>query len=140
MEHIDVENKIKSIRDSLTEELKRLNAIDESGHATDEDAFNRIMDEKIKEMDALEPLVADEYGVVKDRYAANIFFHQIELMNEMRKNKNINIDANAESLTRGLQNETEMLTPKPKKQIFKNGIKKLLQKFSNRKKEIENVR
>ena len=61
-------------------------------------------------------------------------------MNEMRKNKNINIDANAESLTRGLQNETEMLTPKPKKQIFKNGIKKLLQKFSNRKKEIENVR
>ena len=140
MEHIDVENKIKSIRDSLTEELKRLKAIEESLYTTYEDAFNRIMDEKIKEMDALEPLVADEYGVVKDRYAANIFFHQIELMNEMRKNKNINIDTNAESLNRGLQNETEMFAQKPKKQIFKNGIKKLLQKFSVRKREIENER
>lgn len=140
MEHIDVEKKILEIRKSLVADLKRLGAIDESGHATDEDAFNRIMDEKIKEMDALEPLIADEYGVAKDRYAANIFFHQLELLEQMRKNKTINIDTNAESLEIGLQNETKMLTSKPKKQIFKNGIKKLLQKFSNRKREIENER
>ena len=140
MEHIDIEQKIHKIRESLVSELKRLGAIDENGKAKDENAFDRVLDEKIKEINALEPMVSDETGVSKDRYATNIFFHQLELLNEMRKSKTINIDANAESLTRGLQNETEMLTPKPKKQIFKNGIKKLLQKFSNRKREIENVR
>ena len=137
MEHIDIENKIHEIRESLVSELKRLGAIDENGKAKDVDAFDRVLDEKIKEINALEPMVADESGVAKDRYATNIFFHQLELLNEMRKSKTINIDANAESLTRGLQNEKEMLATKPKKQIFKNGIKKLLQMFPVRKKENE---
>lgn len=140
MEHIDVEKKILEIRKSLVADLKRLGAIDENGNTKDTNTFGHVIDEKIKEINALEPMIADETGVTKDRYAANIFFHQLELLEQMRKNKTINIDTNAESLEIGLQNETEMLTSKTKKQILKNGIKKLLQKFSNRKREIENER
>ena len=136
MEHIEVENKIKNIVDSLIPELKRLNAIDESGHATDEEAFNRVINEKINELNALEPLVSDESGVAKDRYAANIFFHNLELLNNMRKNKTVNFEPDLPEDNLGIEKEN-----KPsKKNIFKNVMQKLLQKFSGRKKEIENVR
>lgn len=140
MEHIDVEKKILEIRKSLVVDLKRLGAIDENGNTKDANTFERVIDKKIKEINALEPMIADETGVVKDRYAANIFFHQQELLNQMRKNKTINIDTNAESLEIGFQKETKMLAPKSKNQIFRNGIKKLFQKFSFHKREIENGR
>lgn len=140
MQHIDIEKKIKSIRDSLTEELKRLNAIDESGRATDVEAFNRIMDEKIKEINALEPLIADETGVAKDGYAANIFFHQLELLNEMKKNHTINFDLNADSLNQGLKNETERFQKPGIAKAFKDGIRKIIKKFANRNQSIDKVR
>ena len=82
-------------------------------------------------------MIANEAGVAQDRYASNIFFHQLELLNEMRKNGNINLDKDSYSLQMGAENEAKMLKGRDKKGMFKNGIGKLLAKFKHRQQSTE---
>ena len=140
MEHLNIENQIHQIREALVAELKQANAIDDNGKATNKEVFEKIMDKKIAEIMELEPKIADEAGVAQDRYASNIFFHQLELLNEMRKNGSISHENDSYSLKVGQQNEEQMLKGRDKKGIFRNGINKLFAKFRQRKHSIENVR
>jgi len=133
MEHIDIEKKIHAIRDTLTQELKQSNAIDSNGHATNEKLFDFIIDEKIKEIQELEPMVANEMGVAKDRYSSNIFNHHIQLLNEMKKNKSIVYEPDLPEQDPAIEKATQL----SKKQIFKNGIRNLFQKFTRRNKSKE---
>lgn len=136
MEHIDIEKKIHEIRNALDNELKQANAIDSAGHATNKELFEHIIDEKIKEINQLEPMIADEMGVARDRYASNIFMHQIELLNEMKKRHAVTYEPNLPKQDIAIE-RTEKTS---KKQTFVNGIKKLLQKITGRKKAMENSR
>ena len=121
MEHIEIENKIKQIRQSLIDELKSAGAVDESGKATDIKLFEYIIDSKVKEIKALEPLVVDESGVANDRYAMNIFMHNLEILNEMRKKHAINFDNNEYSLQQGAAKEEALF----KKSLFKRALGRL---------------
>lgn len=121
MEHIEIENKIKQIRQSLIDELKSAGAVDESGKATDTKLFEYIVDSKVKEIKALEPLVMDESGVANDRYAMNIFMHNLEILNEMRKKHAINFDNNEYSLQQGAAKEEALF----KKSLFKRALGRL---------------
>jgi len=136
MEHIEIDKQINEILKPLEMELKESGAMDLTGKTIDEKLFENIIDNKIKELNKLEYLVADESGVVKDRYASNILFHNIEKLKTMRNQHTFRFDPNEESLQRGAEKEEKLL----KKQKFKNGIRKLLQKLSGRKRTIENDR
>ena len=135
MEHIDIEKQIKEIRKSLESELRAANAIDENGRATNKKAFEEIMDRKIHEIEELEPMVTDESGVARDRYSANIYFHNIEILNEMRKHYSIKHEPDSYSLQKGHEKEESLF----KKHIFTRGIHKLMSKFTRRpQNQIEN--
>ena len=136
MEHIEIEKQINEILKPLELELKESGAMDLTGKAIDEKLFESVIDNKIKELNRLEYLVADEAGVAKDRYAANILFHNIEMLNEMRNNHTFHFEPNKESLQRGAEQEEKLF----KKQKFTDGIRRLLQKFSGRRRTIENER
>ena len=95
MEHIDIEKKIQKIRQSLELELKESGAMDLTGKAIDEKVFDDIIDKNIAEIQRLEPMIADEMGVAKDRYAANILMHNVQILNEMKKKKTIHLGENS---------------------------------------------
>lgn len=133
MEHIDIEKKIHEIRESLNQELNQANAIDEKGHATNEKMFDFIIDEKIKEIQELEPMITNEAGVTQNRYASNILMHHLELLNEMKKNRAIKYEPNLPEQDPALKN----INKTSKKQIFANGISKLIKRITGRKKAME---
>lgn len=85
--HDELEKKIYEIINNLDDELLQAHAIDKNNNALDVNAFNRILDKKIKELHALEPLVADEMGIVTDRYGAKILFHHISVLQD-KKDRN----------------------------------------------------
>ncbi len=129
MEHIDVEKKIHEIRNGLNNELKQANAIDENGKSTNDELFDQIIDAKINEINKLEPMVADEMGVAQDRYALNIFMHQIQLLNEMKKNHSLVKEPDLPEQDIAI----ERANRPSKRQKFLNGIRKLMNKISIRK-------
>lgn len=139
MEHIEIEKQIHAIRKSLMTELKKANAIDNNGVATNRAEFNKIMDNAIAQIQKMEPMVADESGVARDRYASNIYNHQMQILNEMKEKGKTNLDNDSYSLQIGEKNEQEMLNTHNKAPIFKRGanlIKKLQMHF--KKKQMEN--
>ena len=124
MEHIDIEKKIKKINQSLELELKESGAVDLTGKAIDKKVFDDIIDKKIAEIKRLEYLVVDEMGVAKDRYAANIFFHQLELLNEMKRRHAVAYEPNLSQPDPALEKIN-----KQTKHSLKTGILKLFQKI-----------
>lgn len=134
MEHIDIEKKIQKIRQSLELELKESGAMDLTGKAIDEKVFDDIIDKNIAEIQSLEPMIADEMGVAKDRYAANILMHNVQILNEMKKKKTIHLGENSYTLEKGKEKEENWF----KKKIFEKGIGKLLGKMKRSKGPIDN--
>ena len=128
MEYIDIEKQIHQIRQSLESELRAANAIDENGHATNKKAFEEIVDRKIHEIEELEPMIADESGVARERYNPKPFFDGLTQLKEMRKRHAINIDVNSYSLEQGAKKEETLF----KKHIFADGIHKLISKLTGR--------
>ena len=129
MEHINVEKKIHEIRNDLNNEMKQANAIDENGKSTNNELFDQIIDAKINEINKLEPMVADEMGVAQDRYASNIFMHQIQLLNEMKKNHSLVKEPDLPEQDIAIERANQP----SKRQKFLNGIKKLMNKIFIRK-------
>ncbi|MFQ6703853.1 MAG: hypothetical protein ACLRFP_02100 [Alphaproteobacteria bacterium] len=129
MEHIDVEKKIHKIRQALSNELKQANAIDENGKSINDELFDRIIDAKINEINQLEPMVVDEMGVARDRYAANIFMYQIQLLNEMKKNHSLVKEPELPEHDVAIERANQP----SKRQKFLNGIRNVMNKFSIRK-------
>ena len=124
MEHINIENKIQKIRQSMELELKESGAMDLTGKALNEKAFNDIIDKNIAEIQRLEYLVADEMGVARDRYAANILMHHIHILNEMKDKKKFYFEPDSSKLEKGKEKEEGWFN----KRIFKNGIGRLFGK------------
>ena len=134
MTYIDIEEKIQEIRHSLESELKQANAIDSNGKATNTKLFEYIIDEKIQKIEQMESKIADEMGVAKGRYDAGILLGAEREFKEMREKHTINIDSNEHTLNDGLEKETLLLVGnRSTRQTFKDGIKKLIQRFKNRK-------
>lgn len=129
MEHIDVEKKIYEIRQALSNELKQANAIDENGKSTNDELFDRIIDAKINEINQLEPMVVDEMGVARDRYASDIFMHHVQLLNEMKKNHSLVKEPDLPEHDVAIE-RTNQPSKRPQ---FLNGIKNVINRFSIRK-------
>ena len=128
MEYIDIEKQIHQIRKSLESELRAANAIDENGRATNKKVFEEIVDRKIHEIEELEPMIADESGVARERYNPKPFFDGLAQLNEMRKQHAININVNSYSLEQGAKKEERLF----KKHIFAESIHKLISKLTGR--------
>lgn len=136
MEHIEIEKKINEILKPLEMELKESGAMDLTGRAIDEKAFESIIDKKIAELQKLEPLISNEAGVAVKGYAPNILFHHIEMLNDMRNHHTFSVRQGEESLQRGEEIEKKLL----KRKSFLDGIMKLLQRISGRKRTDEKSR
>ena len=135
MEHIEIEKKINKIRESMIAELKKANAIDDNGNATNRAEFEKIMDRAIQQVNEMEPMIADESGVARDRNSSNIFYHNLQILNEMRDRGNVGRNNDSYSLRRGEQNEEKMLGGRNLRPVFEKGadlVKKLQMRFKQR--------
>lgn len=125
---IDLEKKIDDVLKQFKIELKASRVVDEAGNVNDKKAFTKLIDHAIKRLNDLEPLIANEAGIVTDRYGAGILNANIQLLQDMKQRNSLNLDATPESLRRGAEKEEGRLSTQ---HGWFAGIKKIFGKMKS---------
>lgn len=118
-----IEAELNAITDNLESELKAANAIDKDGRATDIKKFNKIIDDKIAQCNAV-LATTERDGVTINRYGANLAFNRIAILEKAKKKGMLNADAI------WFEHSAEKaITEADKPSAFRIGIKKLFEKI-----------
>ena len=125
MSYIDTERELNKITDSLETELRLAGAIDAGGHSINKNAFNRIIDEKIKKCFALSAEM-EESGKRFDANSANIIGARIDFLRTIKGIQSLTTHKKQE-----IDRETQIIEKNNRKKEtngFLDGIKKLFRK------------
>jgi len=125
---IDIEKEIEKVLKQFKTELKASKVVDKDNNVTDKKAFAKLIDQNIKRLNDLEKYVANEAGVITDRYGADVLFSNVQLLKDMKQNGSLNPNVNTESIRQGQKNEEERFSKQHK--LF-GGISNLFNKFKS---------
>ncbi|MBR6009829.1 MAG: hypothetical protein IKP35_00205 [Alphaproteobacteria bacterium] len=124
--------KIHEIVDNLKTELRQAHAIDTNNNVINSEIFNRILKQKMTELNALESLVANEMGIVTDKYGSQILFNTITLLNDMIEYQSLTPDDVRAEYHADMQKKHDVPSSTPNPLPFKKGILKLFKNFQRK--------